>query len=163
MDESTGVTITRGVTPFLLYQENSARAAYARNYVQMGPVEVNKSGHFEYYLWMGIWSTMRTVSPSTQRAGFESITLLVNGEPLALDVAGWTPAAIGVSQPLFVRPVSSASDAFYRVTFDQIRLLATSTDIRLRPNHQSTFEYQLWDAQQAARQSFQAFMSAANY
>lgn len=161
LDPSSGATITRSVTPYLLYRNSTAFAAHARNYVQIGPIEVNRSGQFEYYLWLGVWSTMQTIDSSEHRDGFESITILVDGEPLSLELFSWTSGAIGAEQPLYVRPVSSATDAYYRVTADQIRMLAEAVDIRLRTAGQSLKEYELWDKQQSARESYRAFVEAA--
>ena len=35
----------------------------------------------------------------TQLDRFESLTLFVDGDPLVLDVVGWTPEAVGASHP----------------------------------------------------------------
>ena len=161
LDRRTGVTITSNVTPMILYRENPSLAAHARNFVHLGPIEVNKTGSYQYFLWVGIWNTMQTSDRRPQRDGFDSITILADGEPLVLELAGWTPDAIGASAPVYVKPVSSAADAYYPVTVDQIRLLAEAKDIRLRTSDTSPREYSLWDAQRSARQSYLAFLESA--
>lgn len=161
LDERTGVTITSNITPLVLYRDNSSRAAYARNYVNLGPIEVNRTGSYQYFLWVGVWNTMETANSAYKRDGFDSITIYADGEPLSLDLVGWTPEAIGASRPTYLKPVASAADAYYRVTVDQIRLIAEASDVRLRTADTSPREYQLWDDQRAAKQSFQAFLQAA--
>jgi hypothetical protein len=161
LDERTGVTVTSSIAPFVLYRDNPSQAAYARNLLHIGPIEVNRSGSYQYFLWVGIWNTMDTADSATQRDSFDSITIFADGEPLPLEIAGWTPDAIGASRHVYLRPVASAAEAYYRVTVDQIRLIAEASDLRIRTSATSPREYQLWDNQQAARKDFEAFLSAA--
>jgi hypothetical protein len=159
LDPVTGVTVLRGTAPIVLYHDNSGYAAHARDYVYLGPVEVNRMGSYSYYLWLGIWSTMRYENgQSEQRDGFESVILFVDGEPLQLEFAGWTLDAIGVTQPVYVKPVASAADAYYRVTIDQIRLIAEASDIRLRAGTAKPRSYALWESQGSAYASMRAFL-----
>ena len=44
LDAVTGVTVKRSTSPTVLYRDNSAYAAHARDYVYMGPVEINRMG-----------------------------------------------------------------------------------------------------------------------
>jgi len=161
LDPKTGVTTMSTVTPLILYRDNPSQAAYARNYVNLGPIETNTMGSFRYYLWAGIWNTMQTADSEAVRAGFDSITLVADGEPLTLELAGFTPSAIGLSSPVYTKPVASATDAYYAVTVDQVRLIAESRDLRLRTSGSSQREYLLWGSQQAARTGLDAFVDAA--
>ena len=104
LDMGTGVTVTHATAPIVLYHDNSAYAAHARDYVYIGPVEINRMGDYSYFLWLGIWSTISDEQRSYQRDGFESVTLYVDGEPLQLELAGWTLESIGVSEPVYVKP-----------------------------------------------------------
>jgi len=157
-DPVTGVTVTYSKTPLIMYRDNPAQAAYARNFLHLGPVEVNDGGSHQYYLWLGIWNTMRSADQSEHREGFDSIVLFADGEPMALEVSGWTPAAIGASEHTYVRPVANASDAYYRVTADQIRLLAEAVDIRLRTTGPAAREFHLWNEQRAAKGDLAEFL-----
>jgi hypothetical protein len=106
LDLGTGVTVTHSTAPVVLYRDNSAYAAHARDYVYVGPVEINRMGEYSYYLWLGIWSTVSDAERAFQRDGFESITLFADGEPLQLELVGWTLESIGVSEPVYVKPVA---------------------------------------------------------
>ena len=55
-------------------------------------------GSYNHYLWLGIWSSLTNQQLSDQRDGFESIVIFADGEPLRLELEGWTLASIGVSQ-----------------------------------------------------------------
>lgn len=159
LDAVTGVTVKRSTSPTVLYRDNSAYAAHARDYVYMGPVEINRMGTNSYYLWLGIWSTMQDDKRSAERDGFDTVIIYADGEPLPLEFAGWTLDAIGASEPVYVKPVASAADAYYRVTVDQIRLIAESSDIQLRVGTARPKSYTLWDKQGSANASIRAFIS----
>ena len=62
LDTGTGVTVTASRVPLVLYRDNPAAAAYARNVVHLGPIEINRSGEYRYYLWVGIWNTLQSSS-----------------------------------------------------------------------------------------------------
>jgi hypothetical protein len=152
LDLGTGVTVTHTTAPIVLYRDNSAYAAHARDY------EINRMGEYSYYLWLGIWSTISDADRSYQRDGFESITLYADGEPLQLELLGWTLESIGVSEPVYVKPVASAADAYYRVTMDQIRLLANAQEIELHAGTAPVRVYLMWDRQGSAHASLREFL-----
>jgi len=158
LDPLTSATLAYSSTPMVLYRDDPGQAAHARNFVSIGPLLVNRSGDYRYFLWLGIWNTNQTPSIDERRDGFDSIVLFVDGEPLALDIAGWTPEAIGASEPVYPQPVASALDAYYRVTADQIRLLAAAADIQLQTTGFASRSFIPWDNQAAARQSMQRFV-----
>ena len=158
LDPRTSVTITYNQSPMILYRDVSGRAAHARDYVYLGPIEVNRSGSYRHYLWLGIWSTMDDVQPGRSRDGFESIVFFADGEPLPLDVAGWTPDAIGASEPVYLKPVASAADAYYEVTIDQLRLIAEAKDVRLQSTGSSSVYYEPWNEQSSAKAGLIEFL-----
>lgn len=160
LDEKTGVTVTSIVAPIVLYRENPSKAAYARNLVHMGPIEVNRSGRYDYFLWLGIWDTLQSPGSPEQRDGFESIVILADGEPLSLELAGWTPAAIGTSASPYTKPFANAADAYYPVTLDQVRFMAEAKDLALRTTGQSAAEFRPWDSQHDASMALWTFLRA---
>lgn len=163
LDPQTAATFTFCNTPLVMYRDTPSRAAYARNYIYLGPIQVNRAGAYQYFLWVGIWNTMQTADLTERRDGFESIIIFADGEPLFLDIAGWTPDAIGASEPVYLKPVASASDAYYRVTADQIRLIAEAREIRLRTTGSSAREFTMWDEQKAARSDLADFVNRVSY
>ena len=163
MDPLTSVTISYSPTPMVFYRDVSGRAAYARNFVHMAPLEVNRSGDYRYYLWLGIWNTMADAQSDQSRDGFESIVIFADGEPLPLEIAGWTVAAIGASKPVYLKPVASAADAYYAVTIDQLRLIAEANDVRLKTTGSRNESYEPWDNQKSAKASLIKFLEASVY
>ena len=163
LDPGTAVTINYSQTPMVFYRDDSGKAAFARNYVHLGPLEVNRMGSYRYYLWLGIWNTMQDEQSGEPRDGFESIVIYADGEPLPLDVSGWTPSTIGASEPVYVRPVATAADAYYEVTVDHLRLIAASTDLRLQSTGPKSRSFQLWDNQASAKSSLNEFLKQSVY
>jgi len=163
LDAITGVTITYSQTPMVFYRDDSGKAAHARNFVHMAPLEVNRMGEFRYYLWLGVWDTLQDINAGQTRDGFDSVVIFANGEPLALDLAGWTASAIGASEHVYVRPVASAADAYYEVTVDQLRLIAASDDLRIQSTGPGARSYEMWDQQKSAKQSLREFLHNSVY
>jgi len=151
-------TVKSSSSPLIFYNDNSAYAAHSRDFVYVGPVEVNRMGSYRYYLWFGVWSTIPSSPPTAQRDGFESITLFADGEPLQLVLAGWGGNAIGLSESVYVKPVASAAEAYYEVTIDQIRLIAGSTDLRMLTSGPAQSSFELWNNQQSAFSGLHEFL-----
>ena len=159
LDPVTGVTITHARVPLVFYRDSSSRAAHARDFINMGPIQVNRMGQHRYFLWLGVWNTMQDRHLPEMLDGFESIIVFADGEPLPLTVAGWTPDAIGASESAYVKPTASSAEAYYEVTIDQLRVIAESNDIRIRTTALLPASYEPWDDQRSARISLNAFIA----
>lgn len=158
LDPLTGVTTLRATEPLVLFQDSSARAANARDYLYLGPIEVNRMGSLGYFLWLCAWSTYDTNYAEPQAELFDSVVIYADGEPLLLDAAGVTPDAIGVSEAVYTKPVASAFEAYYPVTVDQIRLIANARDLQLRTGGSRSMEYLPWDSEDSGRHALQRFV-----
>ena len=157
LDPLTGATLVRADTPMRFAHDQSGRAAYARDFVYLGPLSVNTMGDYRYYLWISAWSTHGDAFDSVKRRdAFETITVFADGEPLSFDVAAWSHDSIGVSSPVYDQPVATAIHAYYRLTFDQIRLLAEAHDIHILAATGQRFEP--WSTEQRGRQSLRDFV-----
>jgi hypothetical protein len=154
LDPLTGVTVTSATKPLVFYRDRSAQAAYAKDYVYLGPIEVNEMGHRNYYIWLGVWGSSDSADRSSQMNDFESVVVFADGEPLGLEVSGWTPESIGLSEAAYVKPVASATDGYYRVTIDQIRLIAEARDLEIRAGSSRPQTYAPWDPASTSMQAF---------
>jgi len=163
LDPLTSVTINYSQTPMVFYRDVSGRAAYARDFVHVAPLEVNRGGAYRYYLWLGIWNTMENAPLNQSRDGFESIVVFADGEPLPLQIAGWTATAIGASESVYLKPVASAADAYYEVTLDQLRLISEAKDIRLQSTGTRRGSYEPWDDQKSAKAGLLEFLASIAY
>ena len=158
LDPLTGVTVTSATKPLVLYRDRSAQAAYAKDYVYLGPIEVNNMGHRNYFIWLGIWSSSDLADRSSQMNDFETVVVYADGEPLNLEVDGWTPGSIGLSESAYVKPVASATDGYYRVTIDQIRLIAEAKDIEIRAGTTAAKRFVLWDTSASGNSAIISFV-----
>jgi hypothetical protein len=163
LDPLTSVTLTAVKTPMIFYRDDSGHSAYARDFANLGPIQVNRSGQYRYFLWIGIWSTGQETDDTRRRDSFESPVLFIDGEPFQLQVAGWNPESIGASEGIYAKPVASAIDAYYEVTLDVIRLLVNSSDVRLRSSGEYAASFEPWNDQQAAVESLRDFFDLIGY
>jgi len=162
-DDETGVTISFSQPPLVFSRDTPGYGAYSRNFVQMGAIEVNRSGTLHYYLWLGVWNTVQSSSAVEYRNGFESVVVFADGEPLLLDVRGWTPESIGVSNSVYSKPVASSVDGYFPVSLDQVRLIAGAQDIRLEAVSSSLKKFELWDEQEAGRKGLSVFVDRVSH
>ena len=116
----------------------------ARDYVQIGAIEVNRMGALQYYLWLGISEVKFAESADKYPKGFESVVFVVGGEEFQLDVRGWTQEAIGVSEPVYKKLFKNTVDAYYDVTLEQIQLLTDVDGIKFRTIGPAPKEYIPW-------------------
>lgn len=158
LDPATGATITRASSPMVMYRDMSAQSAFGREYVYVGPIQVNNMGERQHYLWLGIWGTSDVASRSESMSEFESIVIYADGEPLGLEVKGWTPGSIGASESVYVQPVASALSGYYRVTIDQMRLIAESRDLEIRAGGALPRRFFPWDSTQDTSAPLVAFL-----
>jgi hypothetical protein len=163
LDSRTGVTVTFSQPPVIFYSDASGKAAHAKSLIHLGPIEVNRMGEFRYYLWLGIWDTMQDSAIGNTRNGFESIVVFADGEPLSLDLVGWTPASIGASEAVYLKPVSGAADAYYEITIDHLRVIAEAKELRIHSTGPRQQSFELWNEQQAARNGLREFLKKSIY
>ena len=81
---------------------------------------------------------------NTHPEGFRSIEFSVDDESFQLNVLGWTPEAIGTSEPVYQKLFSNSIDAYYQVTLDQIQLLTDSDSLKLRTTGSAPKEFVSW-------------------
>lgn len=155
LDESTAVTITRSRTPFVLSTGTSADAA--RDFVQIGAIEINRMGARRYFLWFGISEVMYTKDARSNPDGFESIVFDVGKEEFQLDVVGWTEKAIGAGKPIYEKLFRTTVDAYYEVSLQQIELLADVNSISFRTTGITPKEYTPWYRAVAANEDLKEF------
>ena len=157
LDESTGATVTYSETPINMSPDTDFARANTRPYVDMGAIRVNRNRVREYFLWLGIWDVDYAGRGNRQPAEFESVVIVVDGEPLALEVHGWSHAAIGSSGPVYKRLFPDAADAYYAVSLEQIGQLAAAADIRLRTGGAAPREFVPWYRVEKAQSALAAF------
>lgn len=158
MDELTAVTVTNSRTPIIMSPDTPYEGGAARDYLQIGAIEVNRMGTLKYYLWLGISSLEHMTSADKRPQDFELIVLVAGSEEVQLDVTGWTPEAIGVSGPLYKKLFRNSIDAYYEVTLDHIRLLVEVESVKLRTTGSEPTEFVSWYKQSTAKNDLSEFL-----
>lgn len=163
LDPRTGVTATRSTVPLVFYLDSSSRDSYSRDFVDIGPLKINRMGEHRYYIWLGIWSTIRGRDVSAEINRFETITIFADGVPIQLPVHGLTLESINASKPVYPQPASSGVEAYYEITMDQLRIIASASEIRFSAAASQDAAYLPWDDQARALESFRAFLDYDSY
>jgi hypothetical protein len=99
LDQFTGATVTYVDVPLVFYRNNPSQAAYARNFVHAGPIQVNRSGTYKYYIWLASWNTMQVTDASYIRDRLESIVILAKCVTQFVVFIGGGPDDICVIEP----------------------------------------------------------------
>jgi hypothetical protein len=134
LDEATGATITSLREPQCYFSDEPALAANARDYLYIGPLELNQSGRRTYWLWIGVWSTIdRAVADGEgSRPVLERVQVMADGQPMDLDFAAADVAVPGMRLAPYATPAPAEPAAFIPVTRSQLLGIARAREIRVR-------------------------------
>jgi hypothetical protein len=125
LDTSTGLTWSSLRTPVTMARRAPEISTAARDYLYMGPVEMNERGARRAYLWLGVATTLDGKLRSLGEAGTPQ-RMLLEADELAfeLPVAAWQGAAPYDA----AAPVAQALRA--RISLDQIVHVAQAERVR---------------------------------
>jgi hypothetical protein len=119
----------------------------ARDYVYLGPAEVNERGTREYFLWVGIASTIDRSYADESTMTPNVLYVELAGEPVEFELAPWADrvrdlAGLPVYDPAVDPKVTLAA----RVTLDQLSRFAQQQpdSVRIAVKGQPSIEYFLW-------------------
>lgn len=163
LDDLTAVTITHSRTPLFLSPETETASTTAREFVQVGAIEINRMGGLEYYLWLGIWDRDNFNSGGNHPDAYASIVILTDTDNLSFDVHGWSHASIGTSERAYKKIFAEDLDAYYKVSLEQIRIIAESSSLKLETVGPQSKRFSPWYNQEKAQADLQAFVSAVSY
>ncbi|MGI9343660.1 MAG: hypothetical protein ACR2QV_12485 [Gammaproteobacteria bacterium] len=144
LDLNTGVTVQTLETPIVLARPIPRLATSARDYAYLGPVEINRMGTREYFLWIAMGSTLDRSFVGEPRPTATTLHLMLDGEPMPLPLSAWhqdiatPPYAVGTPVHEHLRT---------RVSLDQLRRIARagSIDVHIAAADMTTDRYRLWD------------------
>jgi len=160
LDEVTAVTITYSRTPITMSTDTYSDVA--RDFVQIGAIEVNRMGTLNYYLWLGISQVIYAESTYTQPEEFESVVFAVSGEEFQLKILGWTQESIGAGERIYKKLFRNSADAYYEVTLEQIQLLIDVDAVRFRTTGPAAKEYEPWYRSFSAKDDLEEFLWAVS-
>ena len=150
LDEN-GVTIAHDAAPLVFARTESRYSRSARDYVYLGPVETNRQGVRDYYLWVGIATTLDRgfIAPTVEIP--DMLYLSVQGEPIALRLHPWSEVLRGAGrEPLYETAVKTDAALAARVTLQQLELFAADplASVGTATADGDVREYFRWDERQ---------------
>lgn len=162
LDPRTSVTISYSPSPMTFYRTLSDNAANSAEHIYLGPLEVNRSGDYRYYVWLATWGATDYSQHDVRQNRLESIDIIADGQPLTLKMTGASVRAIGASEPVYRKPVSWATEAYYDVTLDQLRRIADASDLQVQ--YSSTREtYKPWDSHVSSKAGLVEFLAHSEF
>lgn len=87
--DSSGVTVVTEPAAVVFANPVRTVATGARDYAYLGPVEINRMGHRQYYFWIGLASTIDQDYVQREPLAADTLVLIVNGEPMLLPLSEW--------------------------------------------------------------------------
>jgi len=146
-----GVTITRDTAPLVFARTEGRYSRSARDYLYLGPVETNRQGIRDYYLWVGIATTLDRgfIAPTVEIP--HMLYLSVQGEPIELPLRPWSEVLRdGGIEPLYETAVDTDTVLAARVTLQQLELFAAEplASVTTANENGDTREYFRWEERQ---------------
>lgn len=148
LDSTTGMTVTSDAEPIVYAKTEARYSRSARDYVFLGPVETNRQGVRDYYLWVGIGTTLDRGYLAPPLALPDTIYAQVDGEFMEFPLRPWEDIfAVTRRTAVYETGVPIQSQLAARVSLYQLQLLARAvpTAIRLGTAGATTQPYARWD------------------
>jgi len=141
--DSNGVTVVTLDDPIVLARPVRQLAAAARDYAYLGPVELNRMGKRDYYLWVGLASTVDRKLIDVTPADVHALTLLINGLPMTLPLVEW---AKDPDQPPYKTSAPLYATFAARISLDQILRIAGASSVQAHfvSTSGGSRRYRLW-------------------
>lgn len=158
VDEMTGVTVRAMTHPVTFYIDNPSLAVNARDFASLAAIETNRGGQYSYYLWVGLWSTIDRRFGSQAEFRPTADWLLLDGDDHQLELPMFSDDSmlVGISDRLFAVGDPNTVEAYYKVTADDLRLIASADVLTLSvgAERDKTRRYSLWEQDKAGLQRF---------
>jgi len=126
LDEASGITVRAGGEPMVFARTETQYSRSGRDYLYFGPVETNRQGVREYYLWVGVATTLDRgyLVPSSGAA--VKVFVDVAGEPMEFALEPWREREPTLHDArVYGTPVKLAAELAARMTLDQLRRIAS--------------------------------------
>jgi hypothetical protein len=147
LDSDSGLTVVTDRRPIAFARTESRLSRSARDYVYLGPVEINERGTREYFLWVGIASTIDRDYLAASTSSPNRLYLVVEGAPVEFELEPWGDRIPGLASLRIYDPAVTPRQVLAgRVTRDQLALLSRAdlASIRVAIEDGPTVEYFFW-------------------
>jgi hypothetical protein len=143
LDEMTGVTWTTLSEPVAMAHATPQLSTAARDYLYVGPIEMNERGTREEFLWFGLATTVPGTLSEDIASMPRSLILEVDGLAFELPVSEW-------EEPVpYETPATVTHSVTARVSLDQIGLIAGASHVSIELHNAdgSSAAYEHWNGE----------------
>ena len=151
-DRTSGMTVLTANAPMVFARTEGRYSISARDYVYLGPIETNRQGTRDYYLWVGVATTLDRGYLAPDGEVPDVIFVDVQGELMEFNLKPWSERAPNLQS---MRPYSTAVDVqtqlAARVSLHQLALLSNETldTLRIGRADGNTRLYRRWQDEQS--------------
>ena len=144
--DSNGLTVVSLDDPIVQACAVRQLSSSARDYAYLGPVEINRMGKRDYFVWIGLASTIDRKLVAMSPAKVTELTLLVDGWPMTLLLADWNA---GLDQSPYHTTAPLYATYAARISLDQIRRVANagSVQVWLKTASGAIRRYMAWEGE----------------
>jgi len=147
LDRTTGTTLLTADEPMVFARTEGRYSRSARDYVYLGPIETNRQGSRDYYLWVGVGTTLDRGYLAPDGEVPEAIFVNVQGELMEFKLKPWSQRAPSLgATPLYSTAVDVDTQLAARVTLHQLALLSSEAleSVRVADADGKTRLYRRW-------------------
>jgi hypothetical protein len=147
LDEASGITVRAGGEPMVFARTETQYSRSGRDYLYFGPVETNRQGVREYYLWVGVGTTLDRGYFAPPGEPPDKVFVDVGGEPMELALKPWHEREPSLHDARVYRtPVRLGAELAARVTLDQLLKFASERpqSVRVVAGDGDTRAYYRW-------------------
>ena len=141
--DSSGFTVETMGNAIVLSRPTPQLAASARDYVYLGPVEINHMGERDHYLWVGLASTVDRTFESIKPETATRMVLLVDGQPMMLPLDNWITSLDQLPYDT-IAPLYAKMSA--RASLNQIQRIASAqtVEVHIVATDGTVAHYRMW-------------------
>ncbi len=147
LDEPSATTVLAGAEPMVFARTEPQYSRSGRDYLYLGPVETNRQGVREYYVWVGVATTLDRGYVVPGETEPERVFIDVAGEPMELPLRPWREREPGLHDArVYGTSVRLGAELAARVTLDQLLKLAGEPlqSVRVVGHDGATRAYYRW-------------------
>lgn len=148
-DSSSGLTFRTASGVDVFARTDSRYSRSARDYLYLAPIETNQQGLHEYYLWVGVASTLDRDYLYAESNELETLFIKLVGEPMEFELEPLEqllPQLAG--RRLYRTPLVPQAQLVTRVSLNQLELLSTElpASVSVRDDGGATRAFPVWEA-----------------
>jgi hypothetical protein len=147
LDTGSGLTFVTDPALAVYARTETRLSRSARDYIYLGPVEINERGLREYFLWVGIGSTIDRDYLAGEASVPDVLYIDLEGAPVEFELIPWDERVPRLAGSQVYDPAVKLGRVMAaRVTLDQISLIADGRpdSVRVARGGGATVDYFLW-------------------